>query len=40
MISDVALRTGNWPTGTELRVDIGGLGFLTGAGGDGGALWR
>ena len=35
--SDVALRTGNWPSGTELQVDIGSNGFLTGAGGDGGA---
>ncbi len=34
--SDVALRTGNWPSGTELQVDIGSNGFLTGAGGDGG----
>ena len=36
-INDVALRTGNWPTGTELRVDVGPSGYLTGAGGDGGA---
>ena len=36
-INDVALRTGNWPTGTELRVDVGASGYLTGAGGDGGA---
>ena len=35
--SDVALRTGVWPTGTTLQVDIGPSGFLTGAGGDGGA---
>ena len=34
--SDVALRTGNWPSGTELQVDVGASGFLTGAGGDGG----
>ena len=34
--NDVALRTGNWPSGTELQVDIGPSGFLTGAGGDGG----
>jgi len=36
-INDVALRTGNWPTGTELRVDVGPSGYITGAGGDGGA---
>ena len=36
-MNDVALRTGNWPTGTELRVDVGPSGYLTGAGGDGGA---
>ena len=35
-INDVALRTGNWPTGTELRVDVGPSGYLTGAGGNGG----
>ena len=35
--NDVALRTGNWPTGTELRVDVGPSGYITGAGGDGGA---
>ena len=35
-LNDVALRTGNWPTGTELRVDVGPSGFLTGAGGNGG----
>ena len=35
--SDVALRTGVWPTGTTLQVDVGPSGFLTGAGGDGGA---
>ena len=35
--SDVALRTGNWPSGTELQVDVGPSGFLTGSGGDGGA---
>ena len=35
-VNDVALRTGNWPTGTELKVDIGPSGYLTGAGGDGG----
>ena len=34
--SDVALRTGNWPSGTELQIDIGPSGFLTGSGGDGG----
>ena len=36
-LNDVALRTGNWPTGTELRVDVGPSGYITGAGGDGGA---
>ena len=36
-MNDVALRTGNWPTGTELKVDVGASGYLTGAGGDGGA---
>ena len=35
-LNDVALRTGNWPTGTELRVDVGPSGLLTGAGGNGG----
>ena len=35
--SDVALRTGVWPTGTELQVDVGPSGYLTGSGGDGGA---
>ena len=35
--SDVALRTGNWPSGTELQIDVGPSGFLTGSGGDGGA---
>ena len=35
-LNDVALRTGNWPTGTELKVDIGPSGYLTGAGGNGG----
>ena len=35
-MNDVALRTGNWPSGTELRVDVGPSGFLTGAGGNGG----
>ena len=35
-VNDVALRTGSWPTGTELKVDIGPSGYLTGAGGDGG----
>ena len=29
--SDVALRTGVWPSGTDLQVDIGASGFLTGA---------
>tara|TARA_S200000501_G_scaffold378498_1_gene441434 strand:+ start:1710 stop:2855 length:1146 start_codon:yes stop_codon:yes gene_type:complete len=36
-MNNVALRTGNWPTGTELRVDVGPSGYITGAGGDGGA---
>ena len=36
-VTDVALRTGVWPSGTELQVDIGPSGHLTGAGGDGGA---
>jgi hypothetical protein len=35
-ITDVALRTGVWPSGTELQVDIGASGYLTGAGGNGG----
>ena len=35
-LNDVALRTGNWPSGTELVVDVGPSGYLTGAGGDGG----
>ena len=33
---DVALRTGDWPGGTELQVDIGSSGKILGAGGDGG----
>ena len=36
-VTDVALRTGVWPTGTNLSVDVGPSGYLTGAGGDGGA---
>tara|TARA_Y100001937_G_scaffold121938_1_gene181523 strand:+ start:997 stop:2196 length:1200 start_codon:yes stop_codon:yes gene_type:complete len=35
-VTDVALRTGVWPTGTNLSVDVGPSGYLTGAGGDGG----
>jgi len=35
-ISDVSLRTGNWPTGTELQVDVGTSGNIRGAGGNGG----
>ena len=35
-INDVALRTGSWPSGTELQVDIGSSGYLTGGGGNGG----
>ena len=31
----VALRTGGWPAGTSLRIDIGSSGRLQGAGGDG-----
>ena len=30
-----ALRTGRWPSGTDLRLDIGSSGELLGAGGDG-----
>ena len=32
----VALRTGQWPTGTELQLDIGDNGRILGAGGNGG----
>ena len=35
-VTDVALRTGVWPSGTELQVDIGASGYLTGSGGNGG----
>ena len=35
--SDVALRTGVWPSGTELQVEIGTNGKILGAGGNGGA---
>ena len=35
-VTDVALRTGVWPTGTNLSVSVGPSGYLTGAGGDGG----
>jgi hypothetical protein len=35
-VTDVALRTGVWPTGTNLSVTVGPSGYLTGAGGDGG----
>ena len=35
-ISDVALRTGDWPGGTELQVEIGTNGKILGAGGNGG----
>ena len=35
-IADVALRTGVWPSGTDLQVDIGSSGRLQGAGGNGG----
>ncbi len=34
--NDVALRTGIWPSGTELQVDIGTSGKIYGAGGKGG----
>ncbi len=33
----VALRTGQWPTGTELQLDIGDSGRILGAGGNGGS---
>lgn len=32
----VAFRTGNWNTGTDLYIDVGGGGKILGAGGDGG----
>jgi len=32
-----ALRTGGWNSGTTLRVDVGGNGFVLGAGGNGGS---
>ena len=35
-ISDVALRTGTWPSGTELQVDVGASGNIRGGGGNGG----
>lgn len=35
-ISDVALRTGSWPAGTELQVDVGSSGQIRGGGGAGG----
>ena len=35
-LNDVALRTGVWPSGTQLQVDVGPSGYLTGAGGNGG----
>ena len=35
-ISDVALRTGSWPNGTELQVDVGPSGNIRGGGGNGG----
>tara|TARA_B100000287_G_scaffold192279_1_gene181449 strand:+ start:8020 stop:9072 length:1053 start_codon:yes stop_codon:yes gene_type:complete len=31
-----ALKTGSWPSGTNLSVDVGGEGIITGTGGDGG----
>ena len=36
VIGDVALRTGNWPSGTELQVDVGASGKIYGGGGNGG----
>ena len=35
-IADVALRTGSWPAGTELQVDVGSSGQIRGGGGTGG----
>ena len=35
-LTDCALRTGNWDSGTTLQVDIGGEGRCFGAGGNGG----
>ena len=32
----VALRTGGWPANTNLTIDVGSTGILSGAGGDGG----
>ena len=32
----VAFRTGNWNSGTDLRIDVGDAGRILGAGGDGG----
>ena len=34
-LNKVALRTGTWPTGTTLQIDIGASGRLQGAGGNG-----
>ena len=34
-VNKVALRTGEWPSGTSLQIDIGSSGRLQGAGGDG-----
>lgn len=36
VLNNVALRTGNWSSGTSLTVDIGNSGKLFGAGGNGG----
>ena len=33
--NNVALRTGNWPSGTNLQIDIGSSGRIQGAGGNG-----
>ena len=33
--NNVALRTGNWPSGTTLQIDIGSSGRIQGAGGNG-----
>ena len=35
-ITNVALRTGNWDSGTEVLVEVGTNGIIAGAGGDGG----
>ncbi len=35
-VQHCALRTGNWVAGTELLVEVGSNGYITGAGGEGG----